>query len=269
MIIDIHTHIFPEKIAGRTIEVLRKGIKAMQGEDYPATAHTDATVQGLLKSMETAGVIKSFVMPIATKPSQFDSINKFALEITGDKIISFGSLHPYMDEPVKALESLKAAGICGIKLHPEFQSFYIDCGQSIEIIKKAHELDMWVMLHTGNDIGLPPPCHCTPSMLKNLLNYVSGEKIIAAHLGGWQLWDEVYDTLCGTPIYMDTAFIADFIDKKLCEKIIKKHGADKILFGSDSPWENPAHTLEFINSLDISDKDKEKIKYRNAENLFS
>ena len=268
MLIDIHTHVFPDKIAERTIEVLKNGIKKIQGEDYPVIAHTDATTAGLLKSMEDTGISKSFVMPIATKPSQFESINKFAILISDDRIISFGSLHPLMDEPLKALESLKNSGIKGIKLHPEFQNFYIDSKESIDIIKKAHELDMWVMLHTGNDIGMPPPCHCTPAMLKNLLNYVSGDKIIAAHLGGWQLWDEVYDTLCGTPIFMDTAFIADFIDKKLCADIIKKHGADKIVFGSDSPWENPGHTLEFIDSLPLSFEDKEKIKYKNAVNCF-
>lgn len=269
MLIDIHTHIFPEKISERTIEVLKSGIRKIQGEDYPVRNYTDATRKGLLASMEETEIDISFVMPIATKPSQFDSINKFALEVSDGKIISFGSLHPYMEEPEKALEYLKEQGIRGIKLHPEFQEFYIDCGQSVNLIKKAHDLDMWVMLHTGKDIGLPPPCHCTPKMLKNLLNYVKGDKIIAAHLGSWQLWEDVYSELCGTEIYMDTAFIADFIDKKLCEKIIEKHGADKILFGSDSPWENPKRTLEFVNSLDIPEESKEKIKYKNAVRLFT
>jgi len=265
MLIDIHTHIFPDKIAPKTVEVLKAGIRKVQGEDYPVVNHTDATVSGLKKSMEENGVSVSFVMPIATKPTQFETINKYALEITDENIISFGSLHPMQDEPVKALEALCEMGIKGIKLHPEFQSFYIDGKESVEIIKRAHELDMWVMLHTGSDIGLPPPVHCTPDMLRNLLNYVPGNRIIAAHMGGWRMWEEAYDKLCGTPVYMDTAFVADFLEPELFLKMVRKHGADKIFFGSDSPWENPAHTLEYINSVELSDEELEKIKYKNAE----
>lgn len=268
MLIDIHTHIFPEKIAAKTIEVLKSGIRKIQGEDYPVKNHTDATVSGLSASMAISGVDMSFVMPIATKPTQFESINKFAIEVTRNNIISFGSLHPMMENPIKALEEIHKMGIRGIKLHPEFQNFYIDGKESVEIIKRAHELDMWVMLHTGADIGLPPPVHCTPDMLKNLLNYVPGNKIIAAHMGGWQMWEEVYEILCGTPIYMDTAFVADFLSPELFIKMAEKHGSDKIFFGSDSPWEDPAHTLRYINSLPLEESDKEKIKYKNALREF-
>lgn len=268
MLIDIHTHVFPDNMAAATVERLRRGIKGIQGEDYPAAVYSDATVAGLKASMEACGVDKSFVMPIATRPKQFETINKFAAEISRGGILSFGSLHPCSENALEELSELKERGFKGIKLHPEFQQFYIHSGQSVQLIKRAHELDMWVMLHTGDDIGLPPPCHCTPEMLAELLEYVPGNKIIAAHLGGWRRWEEVYDKLCGTPIFMDTAFIADFIDKKLCADIINRHGSDKIFFGSDSPWESPSYTLEFLNSLDISEEARENIKYKNAMREF-
>ena len=125
------------------------------------------------------------------------------------------------------------------------------------------------VLHTGADIGRPPPVHCTPERLKNALGFIDGSNIIAAHLGGWRMWEDVYDLLAGTPIYMDIAFIADYIDIDLCRAIIKKHGADKILFGSDSPWETPAHTLKFLQSLNLGADAEEKIKSENAKRLLA
>ena len=128
---------------------------------------------------------------------------------------------------------------------------------------------MLVVLHTGADIGIPPPVHCTPKRLKNALDYVEGSNIVAAHLGGWRQWDDAYEMLAATPIYMDTAFIADYIDIDLCREIIKKHGTDKILFGSDSPWEVPSHTLEFLQSLNLGAEAEEKIMHKNAEGLLA
>ena len=89
MIIDFHTHIFPEKIAGKTIESLQQisGIKAS----------TNGTLEGLLASMEQTGVDMSVIMPVATKPEQMENINTYAKEICDNyqgKLISFGGIHP-------------------------------------------------------------------------------------------------------------------------------------------------------------------------------
>lgn len=267
MLIDFHTHIFPEKIAGKTIDILKTG--ALQCEGKEITSHFDATFTGLLGSMVKNGVDISITLPIATKPSQTDSINSYAKSVTDSEIISFASLHPENENTDKILENIKAAGFFGIKLHPEFQRFYVDDKNSVTILKKAEELKLYTVFHTGCDIGFPPPVHSTPKRLKNVLNYVSGKYIIAAHLGGWRMWDDVEKYLVGTDVLFDTAFLSDYISREQYKRIIKNHGADKILFGSDNPWESPDITLEFLNSLGLTDIEVENITYKNALKILN
>lgn len=268
MLIDIHTHAFPEKISKMTLEKLKEGIRSIQGDKYIPHPCTDGTVAGLKENMAKAGVDLSFVMPIATKVKHFESINAFAAEITDGSVISFGSVHPMQENAADAIKILKENGFKGIKLHHQFQLCDVDSRESIALIKACEDNEMYVMMHAGSDIGLPPPLHCTPKKLKNALEYVSGKYLIAAHLGGWDMWEDVYRLLAGTNIKMDTAFISEFIDKELCKKIIKKHGSDKIYFGSDCPWEDPADTLSFIDSLGLTEEEKENILYRNAKRDF-
>lgn len=125
-----------------------------------------------------------------------------------------------------------------------------------------------VVIHAGSDIGFSGPVRCTPKKIHNVLGEVSGKNIIAAHLGGFDMWDDVMKYLVGTPIYMDTAFLSLFIDKKMYRDIIKEHGSDKILFGSDNPWENPADTLQALKELKLSDEEYENITFKNAKRLL-
>lgn len=266
MLIDFHTHIFPDRIAAGAVMALKDGVKRIEGIDAPN--YTDATYNGLIKSMSENNVDLSIAMPIITNPKKPESINEFARGIRNDKVISFGSVHPMQTDRVEWVYKLKDMGFIGLKIHPEFQYSFIDSKESIEILKAAENTGLLVMLHTGADIGMPPPVHCTPKRLKNVLEYVKGDNIIAAHLGGWRMWDEVEKYLTGTPIYMDTAYVLLDIDKEQCIRIIKNHGEDKILFGSDSPWETPMHTLKYLESLDLDDEVIEKIKYKNAQVLF-
>ena len=119
MLIDFHTHIFPDKIAERTLEVLKAG--ALRCEHKETTSHYDGTKAGLLSLMKDSGVDISVALPIATKPTQTESINVFAASVTDKRIISFATLHPQNEDTDKILENIKSAGFKGIKLHPEFQ----------------------------------------------------------------------------------------------------------------------------------------------------
>lgn len=81
MLIDFHTHIFPEAIAERSIAALEAGIRREQGADYrkgEALTCRPATLEGLLQSMTRSHVDKSICLPIATKPSQTATINRYA-----------------------------------------------------------------------------------------------------------------------------------------------------------------------------------------------
>lgn len=268
MIIDFHTHAFPEKIASRTVELLMANCEKVSG--FPMTNHTDGTARGLIEVERRAGVDLAVVLPIVTNPKQTETINRVAKETNGAKcgLYSFGSLHPADPDALAWVDRIAEEGFRGIKLHPEFQNFYADSDESIAICRRAAKYGMTVILHTGKDAGYPPPVHATPDMLLRVIDKVPDLCLVAAHFGGWNMWDEVAEKLVGTPIYFDTAFIADFIDRDLVRDVISAHGAEKILFGSDCPWEDPAHTLEFLRSLEIDREDLTKICGDNAARLL-
>ena len=125
MIIDFHTHVFPERIASATVAALEKSGNTR--------AFSDGTVDGLLNSMKAAGVDISINLPVLTKPTQFDTVLKFARQINESfsadserRIISFAGMHPDIEDVEEKLLSVKESGILGIKLHPDYQSTFFD-----------------------------------------------------------------------------------------------------------------------------------------------
>lgn len=281
MIIDFHTHLFPDKIAENAIKTIERNTLAHQGilsdiaEDLPAAAEQfmaviPATLDGTKKSMRENGIDASVVMPIATTLTQSGSINKFAAQINNtDGIYSFGSLHPMQEDWESVLYGIKEKGLRGIKLHPEYQNFFIDSPEAVRVLKKCGELDLMVMLHAGNDVGIAPPARCMPDRLRRVLDYhVSGENIIAAHLGGWEAWDDVEQYLVKTPVYFDTAYTLSCIDKEQFLRIVRNHGSKKILFGTDSPWRGQGQSAEQLSSIGLSDSELEDIFYKNAKKLL-
>lgn len=268
MIIDLHTHAFPEKIAARTLEALIANTARIS--DYPMKNCTDGTASGLFEVERRAEVDLAVVLPIVTNPKQSETVNRVAKEINEANcgLYSFGSLHPADPDALSWVDRLAADGFKGIKLHPEFQNIYADSDEMTAVCRRAAQYGMTVVFHAGRDIGYPPPVKAEPDMLLRLIDRVPDLKLVAAHLGGWMMWEEVAEKLVGTPIYFDTAFIADFIDTALVCDIINAHGADKVLFGSDAPWEDPAKTLSFLRSLSIDPEDLKKICGTNAAGLL-
>lgn len=266
MIIDIHTHIFPEKIAARSIALLE--------EKADIKAATDGTFNGLKESAKKAQIDYSIVMPVATKPEQFDSINEFAAQINEkcdldkNRILSFGGIHPDTPDYKEKLKRVKELGLKGIKLHPDYQSTMIDDVKYLNIIEEASSLGLAILVHAGIDIGMPTPVHCPPDKARKMLDIVKPEKLILAHYGGHDQWDMVEEFLVGQNVFFDTAFIAGRIDVDQFVRIMEKHGADKILFGSDSPWTDQKESVDFIKNLPISQEIKEQILWKNAAKLL-
>ena len=93
MLIDFHVHTFPESIAEKTLQLLLGNMRDTYNIDQ--THSYGGAHRLLLESMKENDVDISVTMPIATKPSQYESINKFARSITNGKIISFGAIHPH------------------------------------------------------------------------------------------------------------------------------------------------------------------------------
>jgi predicted TIM-barrel fold metal-dependent hydrolase len=263
MIIDFHTHIFPDKIAEKTIRALE--------QEGNITAFTGGTLDELKSSMQENNITKSVVLPVVTRPSQFASVNHFASEINGkDGIISFGGIHPDMEDYRERLEEIKEMGLLGIKLHPDYQETFVDDPKMIRIIEYAVELGLIVLLHAGLDIGLPNPVHCTPPRTANMLSQIGKEdaKIVLAHMGGFAMWNEVEEYLVGKQIWIDTSYSLDFIKEEQFVRIVRDHGADRVLFATDSPWGGQGETLVNLKKMKLTEEEFDRILYMNAAQLL-
>ena len=136
MLIDFHTHAFPQKIAQRAINTLSHASGGLQPQ-------TDGTLASLKEQMRLDGVDISVVQSIATNPTQQSNVNSFAIEINqDDAIIAFGSVHPDAPDALDELERIKDAGIKGVKFHPDYQHFYVDDEKMISIYKKISSLGL-------------------------------------------------------------------------------------------------------------------------------
>lgn len=263
MIIDFHTHIFPDKIAAKTIAALENaaGIRAA----------TDGTLNGLLGSMERDGVDLSVIQPVVTKPGQFESINEFAARVNGEyqgKLLSFGGIHPDSEDYKSELRRIRELGIIGIKLHPDYQGVMIDDVRYMNIIEYADELGLIILTHAGIDIGLPEPVHCPPDRTRKVIDRLQPKKFVLAHYGGWKQWDAVYECLAGTDVWLDTAFTFDYIGQEQFLRILEKHGSDRILFATDSPWSDMGEGIRAMNALPLSEEVKKAILGENAKHLL-
>lgn len=261
MIIDFHTHAFPEKIAAKAIASL--AVKA--GNLVP---FHNGTVESLRAYVKKSGVDKAVLLNIATTPRQQKNVNDFAVACNSEDIISFGSVHPDAPDALDELERIKSAGLLGVKLHPEYQSFYVDDGRMLPIYEKIAELGLITVFHAGVDIEYFDPVHCTPQRLAEILPAFGDAPVVAAHMGGWQLWHDVEKYLVGTRIYFDTAFSSGRMPRGHCRRIIKAHGVERVLFGSDMPWSGTDAEMRFIDSLELTDDEKSAVLGGNARRLL-
>ena len=260
MLIDFHTHCFPDKIASKAIEKLSFASGGLE-------PFTDGTVGGLKNIMEESKVDVSVVLNIATNAHQQKNVNDFAASINGDNIVSFGSIHHESHEIFDELERIKDMGLKGVKLHPDYQGFEVDDPKMKPIYKKISELGLITVFHSGKDYGFGPPYGNTPEKLSKALLWFSSP-VVAAHWGGVACYEDVLKYLCGKDVYFDTSFGYSMMPKFYAQEIFNKHSADKILFGTDTPWHNATMELRLINSLEISEEDKEKIFFKNAKKLL-
>ncbi len=267
MIIDFHTHIFPDKIAQKTIDFL--------AEKSNGKPWTNGTVDGLYTHVENAGVDVAVTLPVLTKPSQFESVLAFAKAVNerfcerAPKLISFAGIHPECENIPEKMASIKAAGFKGVKIHPDYQGAFIDHDGYIQILTAARDNDLIVVTHAGVDDGfVGEPVKCPPELIKKVYDKVGHKKWVLGHLGAHAQWEQVLDIIAGNDLYLDTAFTLHEIDQGLFKKIVEKHGDDKILFATDCPWQSMNDYVKILNDYELPLETKEKIFYKNAVKLL-
>lgn len=261
MLVDFHTHCFPDKIAPKAIEKLSYCSGGL-------TPYTDGTVDGLKNSMHKQGVTASVVLNIATNAGQQKNVNDFAASINDNKtIFAFGSVFPFSEDAFSELERIKALGLKGVKLHPDYQGFNVDDQRLKPLYKKISDLGLITVFHAGFDYGFAPPYGATPEKMAKALCWFD-TPVVAAHWGGINCNEDVIKYLCGKNVYFDVSFGYSMMPRYFADKIMQLHTPDKMLFGTDTPWHTPDMEMRLLNNLELSSEDMEKIKYKNAQKLL-
>ena len=280
MIIDFHTHVFPEKIAEKALKSLSDSSRAIP--------YTDGTISGRSQSMREAGIDYCVNLAVATKPTQVESINTNAIngiekeDETG--IIEFGAMHPDYENYKSELSRIAKAGVKGIKIHPAFCEFDIIDKRFQNIIYEACVNDLIIVTHAGWDIGFEEANYIPVNSLIEILQTIQPKKMVLAHMGGWNDWETVEKYLAGSEYYFDTSFSIGKINKRPDLKdpmrtenmkdddfvrLCKKHGISKILFGTDSPWSDQAEYVRAIDRFDFTEEEKNCIFSENAKLLLN
>ncbi|MBO4733283.1 MAG: amidohydrolase family protein [Clostridia bacterium] len=263
MIIDAHTHVFPDKIAEKTISKLE--------EIGSQTARIGGRLSDLTASMDKSGVDISVVLPVITKPEQFFSINGFAEELNKNRrIISFAGIHPLCENINKCLDFIKENGFKGIKLHPDYQQTDITDESYVNILAGCKERGLIAVIHAGFDPASPDHIHCPPDKAADVVKYVTDKEpfIVLAHLGGAKQTDLTERFLVGLQVFFDVSFVLEETDQTRLTDIIRAHGAKKILFGTDSPWRDASTYLKIIKSLPITKTERDAILGDNCAKLL-
>lgn len=278
--IDFHTHTFPSAVSEKILAKLSR----LSHTKY----FTDGSVEGLCASMKEASIDYSVNLPVMTKPEQVEKVNG-ALIADKDRlfqkgIITFGGIHPDYIDYKKELIRLRQNGILGIKIHPAYQNTDIDNIKMMRIIDFASEQGLIILTHAGIDVGIYDRNYASAKQILKIIDTVHPKKFVLAHMGNWGCWEDVERDLAGADVYFDTAFALGVVtpDNLSCDppylstnlsdedfvRIVKKHGTEKILFATDSPWEDQKDYVARIKRLPLTKTEQTMIFSKNAEKLL-
>jgi len=255
MIIDFHTHAWPDKIAQKAREHL-EGMFRVKLVGEP-------TVDTLLRSMDRNRIDISVICAVATRPEQVASINDWLFGVRSDRLRAFAALHPDFAGWPQELQRIQQQAD-GVKFQPEFQNFYVDEERMFPIYEAMEDLGIPVLFHCGKELSGTMLVRSSPVRLKKVKKAFPKLTIIAGHFGGFELWPEVDEHLLGEDLYFDTAFFFGHLPQQEAARMLKAHPAKRLLFGTDFPLIDPRQDLEHLNALPISDDLKERILFRNA-----
>lgn len=265
MILDFHTHVYPEKVAQTVLDSLKteKGF----------SAHGAGTVSSLRDEMKASGVDASVMLAVAVSPVLVEPTNRWVIDQRSDTFIPIASIHPFLEDYRPVLRNLQAAGIKGIKFHPIFQKYYPDDEKVFPLYEEIINHHLFLIFHSGPGLTMKPGEEVmgTPERIGRLLDVFPRMKVVVAHLGGFHMIEEAKKHLLGREVYIDTSYPPGlcFQSRDWVVETIEGHDPDRILFGTDWPYARQKEDAEYILRLPISPELKEKILWENGMELLS
>lgn len=257
--IDFHAHIYPDAIAQKASQSI--------GSFYSIPMESTGTVQSLLESGDKGGVRRFVVQSVATTPKQVRAINEFVHRECAahpDRLTGLGALHPDLDNMEEEIEHCIKLGLRGVKLHPDVQQFNMDDPRMLPVYDQMQG-KLPLLIHCG-DYRYD---YSHPRRLAHLLDLFPRLVVVAAHFGGWSLWDLAMEFLLSRNCYLDTSSSFAFLGKLRSREIIRAYGAERIVFGVDFPMWDHKEELDALLSLGLSEEENQLILHQNAERILS
>lgn len=255
-VVDFHAHAFHDKIAEKAARNLN--------QYYGIPLAGNGRFCYLTQSMKDNHITKMVVHATATKPEQVETINDYVAGLVTKDIIGFGTLHPDYPMLAEELDRIENLGLRGLKFHPIFQGFAIDDPGMYPIYEMA-EGRLPILMHVGDTNSDA----ATPARMAKVLDCFPKLTVIAAHLGGYGEWENAKRFLIGREgLYVDTSSSIRFMQPDEAAAIIRAHGTDRVLFGTDYPLSLHKQELEVFDRLGLTDEENEQILWKNAYRLL-
>lgn len=240
MLFDTHTHVFHPKIAHKSINHLEN--------HYDILPKGLGVADDLLARLDKGGLDMAVTFTVATTPGQVVPANNWAIQLAREesRLVTFGTLHPYCEKCESELDRLEAAGIKGIKFHPDFQGVSMDDPAFDRVMEMIG--DRFVCLFHVGDSAPPEQSPSCPLKMARLRRKFPEPILIAAHMGGYLHWDYVLEHLGNTDVFFDTSSALPFLGPERFLRLAETLGWDRLLFGSDYPLSDPAEEFEGLRT---------------------
>ncbi len=254
-VIDAHCHIYPEKIASKAAE--------STGTFYGERPYADGTTDFLLEEGASVGIDHFVVQSVATTPRQVQSINEFiarSVSDSGGRMTGLGTLHPDSADQKGDVEHLLELGLHGVKLHPDIQDFKVDDPKCLAIYALCAERGLPILMHTGDHRY----DNSNPDRVLPILQAYPQLTLIGAHFAGWSVWERSVELAGNNNLYVDCSSTMPYLSADKVVELIRRFGADRVLFGTDYPLWSPAKELKAFMSLELSDQERRRILSENV-----
>ena len=257
--IDFHCHVYPGAIASKAADNVRQ---FYNGLGNPAI---DGSVQTLLDRGTKAGVEKFVILPVAVNPTRTRHINDFILEQAArePRFFGYGTVHAAMENLTGEVQYIMDKGLRGLKMHPDYQLFAIDDPRMFPVYEMIGE-KLPIVFHMGDQRY----SYSHPQKLRKVLELFPRLRVIAAHFGGYTMYETAAELLHDKNCFFDVSSSLMFMEEGVAERYITNYGADRFVYGSDFPMWDPVTEMERFLRLKLTDDQKEQIAHITAEGIL-